>query len=49
MDTTHREPLPAVLDGLLRIVDADAFRAAVIAGIGPGQAFGFGLLSFAPV
>ena len=36
-------------DGLLRIVDADAFRAGVINGIGPGKAFGFGLLSFAPV
>jgi CRISPR system Cascade subunit CasE len=36
-------------DGMLRIVDADAFRAAVISGIGPAKAFGFGLLSFAPV
>jgi CRISPR system Cascade subunit CasE len=35
-------------DGLLRIVDADAFRAGVINGIGPGKAFGFGLLSIAP-
>jgi CRISPR system Cascade subunit CasE len=35
-------------DGLLRIVDADAFRQAVIHGIGPGKAYGFGLLSFAP-
>ena len=36
-------------DGLLRIVDADAFRAGVINGIGPGKAFGFGLLSFASI
>lgn len=36
-------------DGLLRIVDADAFRAGVISGFGPGKAFGFGLLSFAPI
>jgi CRISPR system Cascade subunit CasE len=36
-------------DGLLRVVDADAFRAAVINGIGSAKAFGFGLLSFAPL
>jgi len=36
-------------DGLLRIADPDAFRAGVINGIGPGKAFGFGLLSFAPI
>ena len=36
-------------DGLLRIVDDAAFRAGVIHGIGPDKAFGFGLLSFAPI
>lgn len=36
-------------DGLLRITDADAFRETLIRGIGPGKAFGFGLLSVAPV
>jgi CRISPR system Cascade subunit CasE len=36
-------------DGVLRVVDAEKFRAAVVNGIGPGKAFGFGLLSFAPM
>ncbi|MCW5775619.1 MAG: type I-E CRISPR-associated protein Cas6/Cse3/CasE [Phycisphaeraceae bacterium] len=36
-------------DGILRITDADAFRATLARGIGPGKAFGFGLLSIAPV
>lgn len=36
-------------DGLLRITDPDCFRATLIAGIGPAKAFGFGLLSVAPV
>ncbi|MCA9878632.1 MAG: type I-E CRISPR-associated protein Cas6/Cse3/CasE [Thermomicrobiales bacterium] len=35
-------------DGLLRVVDADALRAGIRAGIGPGKAYGFGLLSVAP-
>jgi len=34
-------------DGLLRITDAAAFRAGVANGIGPGKAYGFGLISFA--
>jgi CRISPR system Cascade subunit CasE len=38
----------ARFDGRLRITDPAAFRAAVIHGIGPGKAYGFGLLSFAP-
>lgn len=36
-------------DGLLRVTDADSFRNTLIRGIGPGKAFGFGLLSVAPV
>ncbi len=36
-------------DGMLRMVDSEAFRAAVTHGIGPGKAYGFGLLSFARV
>lgn len=36
-------------DGVLRITDADAFRATLASGIGPAKAFGFGLLSIAPV
>lgn len=37
-----------IFDGLLTIADPDRFRAALIAGIGSGKAFGFGLLSVAP-
>ena len=36
-------------DGLLRVTDPDAFRETVVRGIGPAKAFGFGLLSVAPV
>lgn len=36
-------------DGILRVTDADAFRATLAEGIGPAKAFGFGLLSVAPV
>lgn len=35
-------------DGLLRISEPVPFRDAVIHGVGPGKAYGFGLLSFAP-
>jgi CRISPR system Cascade subunit CasE len=35
-------------DGLLRIVDADRFRAALVQGIGSAKAYGFGLLSIGP-
>lgn len=34
-------------DGLLRVVDAERFRTALRDGIGPGKAYGFGLLSIA--
>ncbi len=36
-------------DGILEITDADKFRNTLLCGIGPGKAFGFGLLSVAPV
>lgn len=36
-----------VFDGLLRISDLDAFRHALVTGIGGGKAYGFGLLSLA--
>lgn len=36
-------------DGRLRIVDAEAFRVGVLHGIGSGKAYGFGLLSVAPI
>lgn len=36
-------------DGILEVTDADNFRNSLVRGIGPGKAFGFGLLSVAPV
>ena len=36
-------------DGVLRVVDPDAFRRTVEQGIGSAKGFGFGLLSIAPV
>ncbi|MCG3173122.1 MAG: CRISPR-associated endoribonuclease Cse3 [Myxococcota bacterium] len=36
-------------DGILQVTDPDAFREALVQGIGPGKAFGFGLLSVAPL
>jgi CRISPR system Cascade subunit CasE len=36
-------------DGILQVTDPERFLAAVQAGIGSGKAFGFGLLSLAPV
>jgi CRISPR system Cascade subunit CasE len=38
----------ALFEGVLRITDAERFRHAVAEGIGPGKAFGCGLLSVAP-
>lgn len=35
-------------DGLLQVTDPTLFTQAVIAGVGPAKAFGFGLLSVAP-
>ena len=35
-------------DGILEVTDADKFRNTLLRGIGPGKAFGFGLLSVAP-
>lgn len=38
----------ALFEGELRVTDAQALRAAIENGIGPGKAFGCGLLSIAP-
>lgn len=38
-----------LFDGVLGCVDPDRLRAAIMNGIGPAKAFGFGLLSIAPV
>ncbi len=43
--TTH---LAVLFEGLLRVTDKNAFLETLIHGIGPGKAFGFGLLSVAP-
>lgn len=46
----HKLVFGSVLfEGRLRVSDAAAFRAALEGGIGSGKAFGFGLLSVAPV
>lgn len=37
-----------LFEGELAVVDADALRRALAEGIGPGKAYGFGLLSLAP-
>jgi CRISPR system Cascade subunit CasE len=36
-----------LFEGLLEVTDGERFRGALEAGIGPGKAFGFGLLSVA--
>ncbi len=44
--TTH---FSVIYEGILRVTDINAFIHTLIHGIGPGKAFGFGLLSIAPV
>jgi CRISPR system Cascade subunit CasE len=36
-------------EGILTVIDPEHFRQTLLAGIGPAKAFGFGLLSIAPV
>lgn len=38
-----------LFEGVLEVRDADALRAALAGGIGSGKAYGFGLLSVAPL
>jgi CRISPR system Cascade subunit CasE len=38
-----------VFEGALEVTDPEAFRTAVQSGVGPGKAFGCGLLSVAPI
>jgi CRISPR system Cascade subunit CasE len=38
-----------IFEGHLRITDLAKFKKALVTGIGPGKAFGFGLLSIYPV
>jgi len=44
--TTH---LAVLFAGLLQVTDKNAFLETLIRGLGSGKAFGFGLLSVAPV
>lgn len=46
--TTRRTFQGVLFEGRLRVADAERFRAALASGIGPGKAYGFGLLSIAP-
>jgi CRISPR system Cascade subunit CasE len=51
--TTGAPAAPVVLqtatfDGILRITDPDRTRQALLDGIGPGKAYGLGLLTLAP-
>jgi len=47
---SHKLELFSVqFDGILQVIDPAAFLTALQAGIGSGKAFGFGLLSVAPV
>lgn len=47
-DRTHELTLAAVrFDGVLRVIDSEAFLAALRNGIGSAKGFGFGLLSLA--
>ena len=52
-DTNDRKHNLTILsvrfDGLLRVIDPDAFRQTIEQGIGSAKGFGFGLLSVAPV
>ena len=49
-NTKHDLMLHSVqFDGILQVTDPAAFLTAIQAGIGSGKAFGFGLLSVAPV
>ncbi|MEZ4705927.1 MAG: type I-E CRISPR-associated protein Cas6/Cse3/CasE [Caldilineaceae bacterium] len=41
--------LSVQFDGVLQVTDTDKFLTAIQSGIGSGKAFGFGLLSVAPV
>jgi CRISPR system Cascade subunit CasE len=38
-----------VYEGILEVKDAQQFSNALMAGMGPGKAYGFGLLSIAPI
>ena len=39
----------ALFEGVLQVIDADRFRDTLARGVGSGKAYGFGLLSIAPL
>lgn len=39
----------AQFDGILRVEDAALLRSALVSGIGPGKAYGHGLMTLAPI
>jgi len=45
--STERTFQGVVFDGILVVTDSDRFKQALVDGIGPGKAFGFGLMSVA--
>ncbi len=45
----HVSLLRVAFDGVLQVRDAEALTGALVAGIGPGKAFGCGLLSLARI
>ena len=47
-DETRITVAGTLFDGRLVVQDTDRIRDAIAQGIGPGKAFGFGLLSLAP-
>ncbi len=38
-----------LFEGVLQVTDAESLRVALTCGVGPGKAYGFGLLSVAPI
>jgi CRISPR system Cascade subunit CasE len=49
VDGRHGHHAGTDFEGLLRVTDANALASALRTGIGPGKAFGFGMLSLARV
>ena len=50
LQSHHRLTFGSVtFEGILRVTDQEQFRQALLEGIGPGKAYGFGLLSIALV
>lgn len=48
-DGSRDDPLRLLFGGVLQVTESAAFHDALVRGIGPAKAYGFGLLSLAPV